>query len=52
MTVFYDGALLGISVLLDDGDLTESQLAVFRAFLEEVGIPKVLAIVPERPTTS
>ncbi len=53
MTVVDDGVqFLGVSALIDGGDLTDGQLVIFRAFLEESGFMKVIGIMSERPVTS
>jgi len=53
MTLMDDGhSLLGISVLLDGGDLSPAQEKVFQTFLEESGVFQVLGVFPEKPVTS
>lgn len=51
LAVVQDDEHLLVSVLLDGGDLTAEQEAVFRAWLEQAGIVSV-GSMPERPTTS
>jgi len=56
MTLMGNGHnLLGISVLLDGGDLSPAQEKVFQTFLEESGAFQggaVLGVFPEKPVTS
>jgi hypothetical protein len=52
MTIVNDSTLVGVSVLLDGGDLTDSQLVIFKAWLQEEGLINVLGVVPEKPIAS
>ncbi len=53
LAVVVQGNLLAVSALLDGGDLTPGQNAVFTEFLRETGaFEKVLGVFPERPVTS
>jgi len=53
LTVVNQGSLVLVSCLLDGGDLTPSQEAVFKAFLtERGGFDAFLGSFPEKPVTS
>ena len=56
MTLMDDGhRLMGISVLLDGGDLSPAQEKIFKEFLRESGVfedSQILGIFPEKPVTS
>lgn len=51
LTIVQDDERLSISVLLDGGDLTDGQMMIFRAWLQQAGIV-LIGSMPERPTTS
>jgi hypothetical protein len=52
MTLIASGDRVLVSVLLDGGDLTPGQEAIFKEFLVESGVLNVIESQSERPTTS
>ena len=53
LTLVVTEDVLAVSCLLDGGDLTEAQNAIFTEYLRETGaFEKVFGVFPERPTTS
>lgn len=53
MTLVVMGDMLAVSALIDGGDLTPGQEAIFTAFLKETGaFTAVFGPFPERPVTS
>jgi len=53
LTLVIQGDILAVSCLLDGGDLTPAQEAIFTKFLRETGaFTNVIGTFPEKPTTS